>query len=168
MIRRPILPSKAGASEAVISSLFQGTRIELVHFGICWLTRTKVRGSPVCSFPWKQSVWKNPDQERTNQNICIYLRILTLRLSRMIDYTCTAKCFAQGDFVRNFSSVKSFPFSFFSRTRSSSEWSGCQLSREELFDAMFCFPRELRPHMTGLAQGRQILRICYIIHLIAK
>ena len=26
-------------------------------------------------FPWKRSVWRNPDQERTNQNARIYLSI---------------------------------------------------------------------------------------------
>ena len=27
-------------------------------------------------FPWKRSVWQNPDQERTNQNAWIYLKTI--------------------------------------------------------------------------------------------
>ena len=42
-------------------------------FWICRLSKTEKIHS-IWPFPWKRSVWRNPAQERTNQNTRIYLK----------------------------------------------------------------------------------------------
>ena len=49
----------------LVSSLLYGTCFEIARF-------RKQKIHILWPFPWKRSVWQNPDQERTNQNARIY------------------------------------------------------------------------------------------------
>ena len=56
----------------LVSSLLYGTRTILV-LSLPAFENKKIHS--LWPFPWKRSVWRNPDQERTNQNARIYLAI---------------------------------------------------------------------------------------------
>ena len=56
----------------LVSSLLYGTLAMLV-LNLPAFENKKIHSQR--PFPWKRSVWRNPDQERTNQNARIYLAI---------------------------------------------------------------------------------------------
>ena len=57
----------------LVSSLVHGDQTCL--FLICWLSRYK-------NTLWKRSVWHSSDQETTNQNAHIYLKVITTITAR--------------------------------------------------------------------------------------
>ena len=54
----------------LVSSLLYGTPAKLFYFEFGSFENQKIHS--LWPFPWKRSVWQNPDQLRTNQNSKIY------------------------------------------------------------------------------------------------
>lgn len=54
----------------LVSSLLYGTLAKLFYFEFGSFENQKIHS--LWPFPWKRSVWQNPDQVRTNQNSKIY------------------------------------------------------------------------------------------------